>query len=946
MQLKDEIVYKKIADTMIRNFGLDYPALFDCQFEITDEAKADVTDGLSNRIAKIIKPAFCRYFFQYLNEVDVLDDYIVDSEDDAIDPHRDAFVEKISADENAFIRTTLPTLTERIKHTGTIYYEVVSEMYLRLSSCYEEICENLLNGGHFTKVTAITADTGDSHNNGHTTSIITTDAGKVVYKPHDVRIDLKSYELINTFFSDIMKAPKVCCYDDFGFVEFMENSISTTDEAAKRYFYNLGGFVSVVQMLGSTDLHHNNIIANDGKPVVIDYELMITPGYRKPDKSLSNDFRYSVYFSNLMPSRRGDVELSILFARDEENKSAPVVDGSRKAIMDYPDEFFAGLRDVYHRCMEHKDEIKDFILSMKGLYVRHIFRGTRVYADLMEKTLESAWVEDPNVRDSVFEALSVAMKRNGSDKADDLTNAETDAIMRGDIPYIYMKTDSCDLYADGRDVYKDFFALSCIDNILSRIDYLSESDLEFEERLLRKAMTRALVHKKKQPPEEPTITGSKEISNEVLLAEADKIFVDIADDAITTPSGRMCWFGPNYFLETGMNILGTGLIDGITGLTLYFSMVYRFSKDESIRARAKQLVENFTNSTEKWADGLDTLEIIYPNVENTGMSTGLTGKLMAYRIIGKNMAAGQLIDDADADSNADKVADRYKTLCSKMIRQIAKMDLSYEKVDIFSGIAGLLKALCKYDDFYNEPGVPETVNRLADKLISMAGIPYKGTYIWKTLTPEWPISGSGHGQAGIASALLLAGKRLGRADLIKAAYSTFDFEKNTYSSALKAWPDRRSAEKTENYLSGYCSGAAGIGINALEALGLLDEGNSIVDINTAAPGTENYKETLRQAMESVHAQPLIYKDFLCCGNSAMVEFLLQAGRALQDDDLIAEARTRMAAVMERAAKQGHYNCINHSLNNIFSANLFYGVAGIGYEMYRLIYPEETESILL
>ena len=78
----------------------------------------------------------------------------------------------------------------------------------------------------------------------------------------------------------------------------------------------------------------------------------------------------------------------------------------------------------------------------------------------------------------------------------------------------------------------------------------------------------------------------------------------------------------------------------------------------------------------------------------------------------------------------------------------------------------------------------------------------------------------------------------------------------------------------------------------------------------------------------------------------MMEFLLQAGRALQNDDLIAEARTRMAEVMERAAKQGHYNCINHSLNNIFSANLFYGVAGIGYEMYRLIYPEETESILL
>ena len=156
----------------------------------------------------------------------------------------------------------------------------------------------------------------------------------------------------------------------------------------------------------------------------------------------------------------------------------------------------------------------------------------------------------------------------------------------------------------------------------------------------------------------------------------------------------------------------------------------------------------------------------------------------------------------------------------------------------------------------------------------------------------------------------------------------FRFEEAIYSEAVGAWPDRRMRERTESYLTGYCSGAPGIGLNAL----LLNY--------------ENAGLTFRRAVDSCLKEPLLQKDFLCCGNSAVIDFLLEAGLKTKNDCLVEAAQNRMAAVIERADRNGYYLCLPKTMNPIFSPSLFYGVAGIGYEMLRLAAPDRIESVLL
>ena len=908
MSERDTAMEKEIVRQILKELDADGIEVRADLFEISENAEADILEGLYTRISGIMHPALFSLFLQYLNEQDVLDDYLLNDNAAEHDSYRRDFAQSIHAAE---LQEKLPALIALAKRSCAQYQTAVREMLERIDASYEDICRNLLAGNRFHVLTHISTDSGDVHNHGRTTSVISCDAGSFVYKPHDVGIDRKSRELIDRFFPDVLKAPAVCDCSGYGFTEFIVNTPAETDADARSYFHNLGGLAAVVLMMGSSDLHHSNVLSSGVKPVIIDYELMMTPGTDVKEHTIAHDLRYSLYYSSLMPQRRDDIEMSILFAKDDQCAGSPVVNGERKNICDYPDAFFCGFEEIYRRCMTQREELKDFIASMKNISVRHIFRNTGSYKVLMDRTLEPAWIGDEHLADEVYRQLSVAMERNGSKNGDGIIRAETDAILRGDIPYLYMRTDTRDLYEDGRVVCTDFFRQNCIDHVQSRIDHLNETDLAFEKAMLRKAMSRVVRREKKGPEVRERIIARHDIGDEKLLQTSEAIFREIADDAVYTPSGEICWFGLDYFLETGMRLYDLGYIEGMTGLAVFFAALHRITRDREIKTRIEELIANLRSRLDRYLDELDNMEVIHPNIESISVGSGLAGKLFGWYLIGKYMQ-----DEGTADR------------CRKIVDLLKKTDMNYEGTDVFSGLSGLLKVLCRFDDIYALPGVSELCSELADRIVSAADIPFEEGRIWKTTRMEWAISGAGHGQSGIASALYAAGKRLQREDLIKAAENGFAFETGVYSPELGAWPDRRANERSQNYMTGYCSGAPGIGMNAV------------------CLKYDGYEDILEKAIQSTLKEPLQYKDHLCCGNSAMIEFLILAGTELNRKDLLQEARTRMAMVIRRAAKNGHYNCINRSMNYVYTSSLFYGTAGIGYEILRLLDPEKTESVLI
>ena len=879
-------------------------------FDVSEKAAEDIREGLTARIAKMIGDPAGMLFMERLNELDLLDAYLDDPDSADSDAQRESFAGYMTAGGCAALREILPELMDRAKDSGRAYCSAVSEMLLRLDGSHDGVCDTLLGGRRFSILTDVDADCGDVHDGGRAVCVLTTDAGRLVYKPHDVMIDLYTKGLIDRFFHDIMRAPAVLACEGYGFAEFVENRPADTDEEARRYFYSLGGLAAVVQMLGSNDLHHNNVFALGRYPVIIDSELMLTPGRAGTEGGLAEDLRNSLYFSSLMPARSVNSEMSILFAGDGASPSAPVVDGRVRNIKDYPGEFFEGFRNTYERIMDRRPEIREYIRSMKGASVRHILRGTSVYGELVKRMLEPARLRDGSARDELMKALLRGPARSGMPAPEAIAEAEADAIMSARIPYFYMRSDGCGLWSGGREVCPDFMPQSPLDNALARLEHMSPEDLRFEESLIRKAMGRVMTRSARDDEPDVPVNEDMSVSCEQLIKHAERIFDDIMRDALETPGGHLCWFGTDNYLTTGMEALGAGLHSGSLGIAVFAAALSALSADEDMRRRAEDLSERMTAGLRERAGFLEGLDHLYPNTCDLSLAGGLAGRLLGCR----------LIQQYTGDDSLDE-------LCGRIVKLIGRAEPDYAKTDVYGGIAGIIRVLTRSDDIFAMPGAAEAAERFADRLKDSASISWRGRYIWKTGAESCALSGTGHGQSGIASALYTAGERLGRDDLKEAAMAGFIFERDTYSGSMNAWPDRRRGPASQSHLAGYCSGAPGIGLDALRT------------------GYEGSDGILEKAVKSCLAEPLQYKDFLCCGNSAVSDFLLEAGTALGDGSLVRAAEARMAAVIERAERNGAYTTVNRGVARVFSPGLMYGTAGIGYVMLRLASPGRIHSLL-
>lgn len=291
-----EIVINLLEDLFNRQQYKNYR-----HFRIEEKTKSDLFNGLCARIEKLIRPSFSYLFVAYLEQHDVLDLYLEDEEDKKLDLLKVKFSQKGSE----LLKEKVPLLKGRIKEAVGQYERFIDEILKHLDERYEEVCDLLLAGKYFKTIEGILIDAGDLHNGGRSTSIIETDQGTLVYKPRKLLIDQKIKELIDRFFNDMTRAPALVLGEDYGFVEFVENKAAVSEEESRKYFYALGGLTALVDLLGSSDLHHNNILAKDGYPIIIDYELMLRPGM-KFQKGLAFDLDHSLF---TVPSCQADAAI-------------------------------------------------------------------------------------------------------------------------------------------------------------------------------------------------------------------------------------------------------------------------------------------------------------------------------------------------------------------------------------------------------------------------------------------------------------------------------------------------------------------------------------------------------------------------------------------------------------------------------------------------------------
>ena len=788
--------------------------------------------------------------------------------------------------------------------------EGLMEMLCRMQENKAEICAALGIARPYTRIEDMGLSAGDTHHRGRNVAVLRTDAGSMVYKPHDMRLDAHIHALVQAHFADVLGIPRCASFgDQWGVSEWIEKQRSQGRKEAALFWRRMGGAAAVIKLLCCTDMHIENLTCHGGKPYILDLETVLSPeiknaDYKRLHPELSVLKSTSPYLSGLLPCEPTGRQYSVLM-NTQEDGCAPEADGKPVSVMQYLEEFLSGYDEIYRRILRDRDALRQEIAALPAdLPVRLLIRNTQAYYDTQKKLYHFNAVESEEKQAEANALLARIMKKNIRDEFSGVVESELSQLLSGDIPYVYTRSGSRDLFSGGESVAKQVFERSAQARALHQLEVMGEADERFDLSLFRRSLLQYPALQEKKEHTIPARTDAP-MTRDQAIDEAKALLNVLKEICILSPADVPC-FGYVNEEDFSFRFCEYGLTNGMTGIAVFAAAFAMVSGQAGSRAFADSIVEETLRGLERQYAYLSEKDGAWDYAPYLGESDGLGGILTGLALL-KRYTGRQEIG----------------TLQEKALSTLSQFDLSrYGAPDRMIGMAGLLSALCRFPEYQTQTAL---IQHAADSLMKMKNLPHNKSLLWKPFPDKKrPISGGGHGLAGIAEALYAASSILKDEAYAFAARDAIAFEIEAYNEKFHTWSDFRTYPPV-GYMHGYCSGAPGIGIliRRIRRLGYYDE---VLD------------RCADLASGAVDSLPLNERDHLCCGNASIAEYYLTM-------DKMDEAGRVLGGMAARKNQAGSYRYMSGSFQNSVTGSLFYGVSGIGYEMLRFACPEKILSVL-
>lgn len=802
----------------------------------------------------------------------------------------------------------------------------------------------------------------DPHDGGRTVLGLTFASGlELVYKPRDVRIEAAFFEFLEWIGDGgsptTFRTPTVLARDGYGWVERVAAEECETGEAARRYYRRLGALACVLYVLDATDCHLENVIAAGEHPVLVDCEAIMHPELA-PDRMLAGQMRApvvadqgvagSVLKTGLLPhvgSGDGHVDATVLGAiesghsdekrlvwtdvnRDTmdveyehptlpDNQGVPRTDGEILRPEGYETAVCVGFEETYRYFVDEQEVLlsdESPLEAFEGIETRFIFRPTSTYLGYADATaLPERLRSGIEYGLHVEELAKALLESSEAEELWPLYERERAALRRLDVPRFTVRTDEPTIRHRGQPLVADTFAEAGLSRVRRRIERLGEADLEEQLAYVRLSL--------QQPDLDASGHGAGSIddghwplrreppSNDECLDAAASIGRRILANAIETAGGSWTWLTVTHDVSGRPHLsqVGETLYDGRPGIALLFAALSVVTGKERYREDALGIVAPLRATLVDGADSLDGLHV--------GGGSGIAS--VAYALV----TLAELLERDDLLADGRRVA---TALTAERIDRDTHLD-------VIGGSAGAILGLLSVYRATGDEEIIDRARRCGDRLLDRRIRTEDGHTSWPTKSTTRPSTGFSHGNAGIAYALSRLASATGNDRYGAVAREAIRGENAVYVEDAENWADFRDRFEDEpRFVDAWCHGRAGIGLARVGTLPF-DDGNGV-------------REDVEAALSGYSSLALATDDYLCCGNAGRIEFLLTAGRRLDDAGHVDSARRLAASVVDRAGRTGGYSY--EGAGSVYDPTLFRGTAGIGYELLRVHSPDDLPSILL
>lgn len=847
-----------------------------------------------------------------------------------------------------------PLLKRSVREVIHSSAELYSDALNRLQENKKKIEEKLCAGKVFLQVTGIEGNLSDSHRGGKGVLKFCLDNGvRVIYKPHDVRNEELFDELAERIGKEcglsMHTIPRVAG-DDYGWVACVKNRDCNTEEEVCRFYCRMGIYIFIFYLLGTNDIHGENIIACGEYPVIVDMENILG----MPDdikcstimEKMKLFLHTSVLYSGVLPGFKwqkqggnanisgiggkgnskmsfkipgianggtSDIRIQYVYPEIKPDDNVPRRDGKQMNPSHYKYWVADGFRCAYVWAMEHTDQAQLLIQGLNQVESRYLTADTQCYAMCLNSSYHPALMRDGAERQIFLYTMWYGRDMNSS-KEKEMVKSEIRDLSEHDIPCFYFHSSRRHLYDSRGKALENYFSCSAYEILLKKLKKLNKEDLMNQIDLIDITLTMqdqtedTMMNRSMISPE--YVQESKKPEKEEYLRIAIKI-ADFALEKAVKCGKDIGWYLVNVasFGNSGWQIepVSMYLYGGVMGIALFYHMIYHCAKLEKYRDVCRNLDEQLFTYTGE-------MEGRKSGRMRTGIYNGETsivyGYLCIYRIT-KDI--------------------RYLEYAVRHAEFVIEAIDNEEGCDLLEGLAGAVWGMVMLYEVKGEEKYLKAAEKAGDRLWQRARVIGDGVG-WSTQIEEQPLLGMAHGNAGIMTALAKLYHITKEERYYALLKKALVYEDNYYREELGNWLDFRV--KDERVRDGmdtvaWCHGAGGILVSRLMIYEWVkDDIRGIVEKDIQKAGRKLGEKVLREGMCLCHGS---------CGNLMM--FSEFANFSKVQEDLRMEEWFEVDVL--RRLRKGSFEFLLQEKNN---PGLMNGYLGIAYYMLKK-YDNEKINIL-
>lgn len=703
------------------------------------------------------------------------------------------------------------------------------------------IQENLLNSKKNDKIIGLLGDFSDLHNNGRQVLKVVLESGEeIFFKPHSMYNELIFNELQQWIGEktgiDYYSYP-ILTYSNHSWCACVAYKTCDTIQQLKKYYTRLGQQLFLAYLLGTKDLHCENIIASGEYPVLIDLETLVNIQFNHSRVTANEEVYFqlsqSVLYTGLLPfyswNQEGkgidnssigggggqiypfkipyiahpgtsDMRVEYKYPTTKKCENLATVKGKYYDSSFFKDELIHGFMMAYKISMFQKEKLMKWLkFKLCKVESRFLLADTQRYDMLITSSYHPSLLKDEIER--VLYLYTIKKKR--TKKENIIIESEVDSMISGDIPYFYYKLNEKALYTPKGLIIENYFYKEPIYIVKEKVLELSYQDLKRQVEFIDTALKLVVSRDK-----ESCINRTYKVNYDVIpYLSTDEETVNLQKNVIyfekkiwehavwNSAKTEVNWFVLQLRNHDKMvwdfHPMNMYLYNGLSGMLIILDKIKDINKNiqsNNIYETLKQMMFRYTDDLIRADRNLSSLKI--------GAYDGESSIIYTYLYLYKRNGEAKFL----------QYAQKHVKLVEKLIDKDTSYDIMYGNAGAAQVLTLLYKTTHNVKYLYLAEKAVKVLVRSANRVNNGLG--------WVIDNNFSPMMGVAHGNSGILiplASLWNITKKDKYKQLIKQIlnYENFLYEK-IHNTWIDSWINAQEQSSDNLCCVGWCHGVSGI----------------------------------------------------------------------------------------------------------------------------------------